>query len=268
MAASPTGTRSRSASDTTGIPVGALQRLRALSGSESSISARSRSHSQSRSRSHSQSSAGSAAAPGARGGQGSVTPTDGTPAGEYGGEAAALSGQGVTGSPAPSPVSTASLGSTPAPDAFGNRSASVTPASAEGRRSFWSRLLPVPIAGATGMMPASSSSRLELGSADAAAADDKADAELAFWAEIVHGGDAVVKRRSRQISEHARAGIPPHVRGIVWQTLCNGKDVALESRYRVLLRVRQTALIAPAARPLFLSLSLSLSLRGYRGGGG
>jgi hypothetical protein len=103
----------------------------------------------------------------------------------------------------------------------------------DARRSvFWRRWT----APAPGMAPTPSSS-MALPSPPPAEGGP-ADAELAFWADIVHGGDAAVKRRAKQVAERVRGGVPPTLRGIVWQTLCNGRDRALEDRYRRLLTVR------------------------------
>jgi len=110
-------------------------------------------------------------------------------------------------------------------------------------RTFWSRWLqqqlqqPAPTPLPAG--PAPVGEPLEATDPAVAASNAKTDAQLQFWAEVLQGDAAALKRRAKQIAEHVRAGIPKNFRGLVWQKLSNSKDPQLEERYRHYLKVRR-----------------------------
>jgi len=111
------------------------------------------------------------------------------------------------------------------------------------RRTFWSRWLqqqlqqPAPTPLPAG--PAPAGELLDATDPAVASANAKAAAELQFWAEVLQGDEAALKRRAKQVAEHVRAGIPHIIRGLVWQRLSNSKDPQLEERYRHYLKVRR-----------------------------
>ncbi|KAF2768047.1 RabGAP/TBC, partial [Teratosphaeria nubilosa] len=56
-----------------------------------------------------------------------------------------------------------------------------------------------------------------------------------FWQEVVYDGPAAMQRKSGAELRHAIAsGIPPAIRGVVWQVLAESKNDELENVYRTL----------------------------------
>lgn len=68
-----------------------------------------------------------------------------------------------------------------------------------------------------------------------------------LWQQLVNEGPAVVTRTSgEEISKAITAGIPPAIRGVVWQVLAESKSEELEGMYRI-LKARGTE---PEQRPI------------------
>lgn len=52
-----------------------------------------------------------------------------------------------------------------------------------------------------------------------------------FWSKVISDFDTVAKSERKTLSIHIQRGVPPSLRGMVWQLLAKSKDPALEERY-------------------------------------
>lgn len=59
--------------------------------------------------------------------------------------------------------------------------------------------------------------------------------ELEFWAALVSDYPQTAQRLPTLTSNKIRAGIPPPLRGVVWQSLAASRDEFLEEQYEKLL---------------------------------
>lgn len=56
-----------------------------------------------------------------------------------------------------------------------------------------------------------------------------------FWTRVVNDYPNVAKNESEKLEEEISAGIPPQVRGIIWQLISNSKSKEIEEMYKLLL---------------------------------
>ncbi|KAG0163626.1 GTPase-activating protein [Apophysomyces sp. BC1034] len=64
--------------------------------------------------------------------------------------------------------------------------------------------------------------------------EDEIDWE--FWSKVISDFGGVAKSEPQVLSYHIQRGIPPSLRGMVWQLLAKSKDTALEDKYMQLLK--------------------------------
>lgn len=66
-------------------------------------------------------------------------------------------------------------------------------------------------------------------------ADEPRAINWSLWEQVVYGGPAAVRRTSgAELQSAIASGIPPAIRGVVWQVLAESKNEELESIYRTL----------------------------------
>ncbi|SCU83180.1 LAMI_0C02300g1_1 [Lachancea mirantina] len=56
-----------------------------------------------------------------------------------------------------------------------------------------------------------------------------------FWTKVVNDYATVAKNESEELEKHVSAGIPPQVRGIIWQLMANSKSKEIEEVYASLV---------------------------------
>ncbi|KAJ1968871.1 GTPase-activating protein [Dimargaris xerosporica] len=74
-----------------------------------------------------------------------------------------------------------------------------------------------------------------------------------FWGSLINDYEGTVKRHSRTVARHIQQGIPPALRGTLWQLMARSKDPALEQRYAELLDQS-----TPAEKQIILDLPRTL----------
>ncbi|KAJ1974691.1 GTPase-activating protein [Dimargaris verticillata] len=74
-----------------------------------------------------------------------------------------------------------------------------------------------------------------------------------FWGNLINDYEGTVKRHSRSVARHIQQGIPPALRGTLWQLMARSKDPALEQRYVELLDQS-----TPAEKQIILDLPRTL----------
>ncbi|KAF9367265.1 GTPase-activating protein, partial [Mortierella sp. AD011] len=57
-----------------------------------------------------------------------------------------------------------------------------------------------------------------------------------YWGALMHDYNAVVKRDPRKLTMMIQKGVPPALRGLIWQLLAKSKDPQLEGTYAELLK--------------------------------
>lgn len=57
-----------------------------------------------------------------------------------------------------------------------------------------------------------------------------------FWGAVVNDYEEVARTRSKQLSRAIQRGIPPVIRGTIWQLMSSSKSLDLETVYQALLR--------------------------------
>ncbi|KAI9287687.1 rab-GTPase-TBC domain-containing protein [Umbelopsis sp. AD052] len=67
-------------------------------------------------------------------------------------------------------------------------------------------------------------------------ADSEGDYDWEFWALCLSNFQHITRSQSRVLATNIQRGIPPSLRGMIWQMFSKSKDPALESHYRDLLR--------------------------------
>lgn len=59
---------------------------------------------------------------------------------------------------------------------------------------------------------------------------------LEFWSKVISDFNSVSKSEPKILSHHIQRGIPPSLRGMVWQLLAKSKNLKLEEQYMQLLK--------------------------------
>ncbi|KAF9998158.1 GTPase-activating protein, partial [Entomortierella chlamydospora] len=62
------------------------------------------------------------------------------------------------------------------------------------------------------------------------------DYDWDYWGALMHDYNAVVKRDPRKLTVMIQKGVPPALRGLIWQLLAKSKDLQLEGTYAELLK--------------------------------
>ncbi|KAF9932713.1 GTPase-activating protein [Modicella reniformis] len=62
------------------------------------------------------------------------------------------------------------------------------------------------------------------------------DVDWDYWGALMHDYNAVIKKNPRQLTQMIQKGIPPALRGLIWQVLAKAKDPELEAKYAELLK--------------------------------
>ncbi|KAF9934120.1 GTPase-activating protein [Linnemannia zychae] len=62
------------------------------------------------------------------------------------------------------------------------------------------------------------------------------DVDWDYWGSLMHDYNGVVKKNPKQLTIMIQKGIPPTVRGLIWQLLAQSKDAQLEATYADLLK--------------------------------
>eukprot|EP00057_Strongylocentrotus_purpuratus_P035412 XP_799050.3 PREDICTED: EVI5-like protein isoform X2 [Strongylocentrotus purpuratus] len=81
------------------------------------------------------------------------------------------------------------------------------------------------------------------GSADGGPEDEESISmqdQWLVWGKIVNDWDEYTKKKSKQIKELVRLGIPRHFRGIVWQLLCGAYNSPLKEQYALYLKMQSS----------------------------
>ena len=58
------------------------------------------------------------------------------------------------------------------------------------------------------------------------------------WGKVIADWDDMFRKRSKNVREMVRKGIPNALRGMVWQLLCGARDSALKEDYPKLIKVK------------------------------
>lgn len=69
-----------------------------------------------------------------------------------------------------------------------------------------------------------------------AAAITESPVDWEFWGAVVNDYEEVARTRSKQLSRAIQRGIPPVIRGTIWQLMSSSKSLDLETVYQALLR--------------------------------
>lgn len=78
--------------------------------------------------------------------------------------------------------------------------------------------------------------------------EDEIDWDL--WQAIVDNATKVAAEKPAELSQAVQAGIPPTLRGTIWQSMASSKSLELEAMYRDVVALPGTA-TAEDARPIF-----------------
>lgn len=78
--------------------------------------------------------------------------------------------------------------------------------------------------------------------------EDEIDWDL--WQAIVDDADKVAAEKPAELSQAVQAGIPPTLRGTIWQSMASSKSLELEAMYRDVVALPATS-TAEDARPIF-----------------
>ncbi|KAG0000129.1 GTPase-activating protein, partial [Entomortierella chlamydospora] len=66
------------------------------------------------------------------------------------------------------------------------------------------------------------------------------DVDWDYWGALMHDYNGVVKKNPKQLTQMIQKGIPPALRGLIWQLLAKSKDAQLEATYAELLKSTST----------------------------
>ncbi|KAI5846591.1 rab-GTPase-TBC domain-containing protein [Morchella snyderi] len=78
--------------------------------------------------------------------------------------------------------------------------------------------------------------------------EDEIDWDL--WQAVVDDADNVASEKPAELSQAVQAGIPPTLRGTIWQSMASSKSLELEAMYRDVVALPGTA-TSEDARPIF-----------------
>ncbi|KAI9193509.1 rab-GTPase-TBC domain-containing protein [Polychytrium aggregatum] len=56
-----------------------------------------------------------------------------------------------------------------------------------------------------------------------------------FWGKVISDYEHIARKQSRLLTKNLQKGIPPAIRGMVWQLLCKGKNEQLEQTFRAMM---------------------------------
>ncbi|KAF9287768.1 GTPase-activating protein [Mortierella alpina] len=62
------------------------------------------------------------------------------------------------------------------------------------------------------------------------------DIDWDYWGALMHDYNGVVKKNPKQLTQMIQKGVPPALRGLIWQLLAKSKDSQLEATYAELLK--------------------------------
>ncbi|KAK3846144.1 MAG: rab-GTPase-TBC domain-containing protein [Linnemannia gamsii] len=62
------------------------------------------------------------------------------------------------------------------------------------------------------------------------------DVDWDYWGSLMHDYNGVVKKNPKQLTVMIQKGVPPAIRGLIWQLLAQSKDAQLEATYAELLK--------------------------------
>ncbi|KAI1320208.1 GTPase-activating protein [Mortierella claussenii] len=62
------------------------------------------------------------------------------------------------------------------------------------------------------------------------------DVDWDYWGALMHDYNGVVKKNPKQLTQMIQKGVPPALRGLIWQLLSKSKDAQLEANYAELLK--------------------------------
>ncbi|KAF9437973.1 GTPase-activating protein [Entomortierella beljakovae] len=62
------------------------------------------------------------------------------------------------------------------------------------------------------------------------------DIDWDYWGALMHDYNGVAKKNPKQLTQMIQKGVPPALRGLIWQLLSKSKDAQLESSYAELLK--------------------------------
>ncbi|KAF9109233.1 GTPase-activating protein [Mortierella sp. AM989] len=62
------------------------------------------------------------------------------------------------------------------------------------------------------------------------------DVDWDYWGALMHDYNGVVKKNPKQLTQMIQKGVPPALRGLIWQLLAKSKDAQLEASYAELLK--------------------------------
>lgn len=63
------------------------------------------------------------------------------------------------------------------------------------------------------------------------------EVDWAFWGTVVQGYEQVALARPKELSKAIQQGVPPVIRGAVWQLMSSSKSLDLEEAYKALLKL-------------------------------
>ncbi|KAI9496909.1 rab-GTPase-TBC domain-containing protein [Zychaea mexicana] len=63
----------------------------------------------------------------------------------------------------------------------------------------------------------------------------KEEIDWEFWSKVISDFDSVAKSERQTLSAHIQRGVPPSLRGMIWQLFARSKDPDLEERYLQLI---------------------------------
>ncbi|WWC66780.1 uncharacterized protein I206_100685 [Kwoniella pini CBS 10737] len=61
-----------------------------------------------------------------------------------------------------------------------------------------------------------------------------------FWGSVVQDFESVARERPKELSKAIQMGIPPVIRGAIWQLMSSSKSTPLEETYKALLKIPST----------------------------
>ncbi|KAF9127800.1 GTPase-activating protein [Mortierella sp. 14UC] len=62
------------------------------------------------------------------------------------------------------------------------------------------------------------------------------DVDWDYWGSLMHDYNGVVKKNPKQLTVMIQKGVPPTIRGLIWQLVAQSKDAQLEATYAELLK--------------------------------
>lgn len=88
------------------------------------------------------------------------------------------------------------------------------------------------------------------GTAPAASSIKEDEIDWDLWQAVVDDADKVASEKPVELSQAVQAGIPPTLRGTIWQSMASSKSLEMEAMYRDVVALPGTA-TSEDARPIF-----------------